>query len=150
MTTGSRGRVLLLLGIVFLAGMAAGVALDRQFRAPSGERPAKQVDDGPRTDRRDRGTTIERFADELGLTEEQRAQIAPILAETRQRMDELFEDVRPTYRSVVDSARSRIEAILTPEQVTEYRRLLERDGRGPEDGRERERNGQHDRDTENR
>ena len=150
MTTGSRGRVLLLLGIVFLAGMAAGVALDRQFRDTPGDRSTKQADDGPRTDRRDRGTTIERFADELGLTEEQRAQIAPILADTRQRMDELFEDVRPTYRSVVDSARSRIEAILTPEQVTEYRRLLERDGRGPEDGRERERNGQHDRDTENR
>lgn len=151
MTGGSRTRAAMLLGITFLAGVAAGVAIDRQFRDPAPVEPPKQVTQDNRRDRGDRGTTIERFADELGLTEEQRAEIDPIIDETRDRMDDIFAPVRPAYRAVVDSARSRIEAILTPEQVTEYRRLLDRDyGRGPGDGRERERDEGHDRDTENR
>lgn len=120
----SRARVSLLLSITFLAGMAAGVAADRQLTSPAiAEVTGAAANRGP--DRT--GTTIERFADELGLTESQRAAIAPVLEETKQGMSELFKPVRPAYGELIDAARSRIETILTPEQVVEYRRLLERE-----------------------
>lgn len=127
MSASSRTRVTLLLAITFLAGLAAGVAVDRQFLSQRGHEASKQAQEDHRRDRGVRGSTIERFADELGLTEEQRSEIDPILEETRERMSELFEPVRPMYRDLVDSTRARIEAVLTPEQVTEYRRLLERE-----------------------
>ena len=42
-------------------------------------------------------------------------------------MSELFEPVRPAYGELVDAARSKIEMVLTADQVEEYRRLLERE-----------------------
>lgn len=127
-----RGRVALLLAATFAAGAAAGVAVDRQVRHPA-EAAAERRDDGER----ERGYTIERFADDLGLTPGQRAAIAPILEDTRSRMRELSHRVRPEYRQIVDSARARIEAVLTPEQVAAYRELLERERRRDrEDGHE--------------
>lgn len=157
MSAGSRARVALLLTLTFVAGMAAGVATDRLFgfgadrpaesdRAERAEDP-KQARDDHRRDRRGGGTTIERFADELGLTEEQRARIDPILEDTRERMSELFEPVRPAYRDLVDTARTQIEAILTPEQVIQYRQLLDRDYG---DDHDRERDGRTEGDTEPR
>lgn len=131
MTDSSRSRVALLLAITFLAGMAAGVAADRALGVRAAGDVTKQAEADDRRERHGRGTTIERFADELGLTQEQRARIDPILEDARERMSELFEPVRPSYRALVDSTRARIETILTPEQVAEYRRLLDREyGRG--------------------
>lgn len=145
-----RVRVTLLLAITFMAGMAAGVAADRQLRVnASASAAAASGDDATTTPRetrnraRGRGATIERFADDLGLTEEQREKIAPIIEDARRQMSELFAPVRPAYGEIVDSAKARIEVLLTPEQVTEYRRLLEKeygrrdgrmDGRGRTDG----------------
>jgi len=122
--THSRVRVSLLLGITFLAGMAAGFAADRQLARPQA---AEGTVMSERRASGRGGTTIERFADELHLTETQRSAIAPVIEDTRRRMSELFEPVRPAYGELVDSARVRIEAILTPAQVTEYRQLLERE-----------------------
>jgi Spy/CpxP family protein refolding chaperone len=144
--SGSRTRVALLLALTFVAGIAAGVAADRQLGGARAEAP-KQADEDHRRDRRGGGTTIERFADELGLTDEQRARIDPILEETRERMSELFEPVRPAYRELVDSTRARIEAVLTPEQVADYRELLERDYGDDRKGRDRDRVGDTERDT---
>jgi len=119
-TSGTPGvRVALLLLVTLAAGAAGGIAVDR--RLPAGPEPRAET-----TTRQGRGeTTIERFADELGLTPEQREQIAPVLEDTRTRMSEVFDQVRPEYRRVVDSARARIESVLTPGQVDMYRRLLE-------------------------
>jgi Spy/CpxP family protein refolding chaperone len=122
--TNSRARVTLLLAITFFAGLAAGFVTHQQLAGP--EVVAESAASGEGSEGQ-RGTTIERFADELGLTAEQRAEIAPIVAETRREMSELFAPVRPAYAEVVNSARARIEAILTEEQVEEYRVLLERE-----------------------
>ncbi|TFG63717.1 MAG: hypothetical protein E4H28_06070 [Gemmatimonadales bacterium] len=120
----SRARVSLLLAITFLAGLAAGVAADRQLAGPAG---AGATSSGGSHVPERTGFTIERFADELGLTDSQRAEIAPVLEETKQRMSELFAPVRPAYGELVESARAKIEAVLTAEQVEQYRRLLERE-----------------------
>jgi Spy/CpxP family protein refolding chaperone len=133
-SAGSQGiRVALLLLATLAAGAAGGIALDRKLG--SSQSTAELSDRGSRG----RETTIERFADELGLTEEQRASIAPILVDTRARMSEVFDKVRPEYELVVDSARARIEAVLTPDQVRMYRQLLD-EQRGRRDESEPESN----------
>ena len=120
MSSGTPGiRVALLLLVTLAAGAAGGIAIDRRLDAA----PDPKAESAERESRGE--TTIERFADELGLTTEQRGQIAPVLEDTRTRMSEVFDQVRPEYRRVVDSARARIEAVLTPDQVEMYRKLLE-------------------------
>jgi Spy/CpxP family protein refolding chaperone len=116
--TARRSRAALLLGLMFAAGLAVGLAGERYalHRTGSVERAL---------DESEGRTTIERFSEQLGVTPEQRARIDPILVETRERMAELYDRHRPEWRVLIDSARSRIEAVLTPEQVEEYRALLE-------------------------
>ena len=151
----SRGRVVLLLLLTFAAGTAAGIAADRlrwiPGEATAGEAPPEDAE--PREaerdrDRDDRGrgkgnTTIERFADELGLTPQQRSEIEEILEDHRSRVKQMWAEIRPRYRALMDTARTRIEAVLTPEQVEQYRALLER--RYGNDDDERRRDGQDDR-----
>lgn len=134
---------MLLLGLTFVAGTAAGVAAERldllAGRATAGEatRPSENE-----AGRRGRQTTIERFADELGLTSPQRTRIEEILAQYRTSVKGLWGEWRPRYRSLIDSVRTQIEGVLTPEQVTQYRALLEE--RRERNGRE---NGRRDRDS---
>lgn len=116
MMGGSRIRVGIVLGLTFAAGLAGGVALDRRVldRPQASER---------RSDR-DRGPVIERFASDLGLTQDQRSRIETILDHYRARMKAIWQDVHPRYSAIVDSARTEIEAVLTPDQVEQYRTLL--------------------------
>lgn len=130
----SKFRVMLLLFLTFVAGAAAGIAGERLDLLPGLTRAEGPSPDRRDDDRRGRQTTIERFADELGLSTAQRAEIDQILERYRSSMKGLWEDVRPRYRALVDSVRARIEEVLTPEQVTEYRRLLERRRDGDRDG----------------
>lgn len=116
--TNSRGRAAVLLGLTFAAGLTVGLAVERYAIHEGSE-------DDARHDSRQGQTTIERFADELGVTNEQRAQIDPILEETREQMAETYDRFRPEWEGIVDSARARIEAVLTLEQVEEYRALLD-------------------------
>ena len=71
----SRTRATLLLVLTFAAGAAVGVAGDRLNLIPA---VAEATEPGLETDRgegRQRQTTIERFADDLGLTVEQRFEV---------------------------------------------------------------------------
>lgn len=153
---GSRLRAIALLVLVFVAGAAVGIAGDRVGLIPMAARATESADAGQRAETSGPGdrppsrpagdpgdvgdTTIEKFADELGLTEEQRAQIEDLLERYRESSRELWHDVRPKYRALVDSVRGEIEAVLTPEQVEQYRTLLhERFREGDDRDRERER-----------
>ena len=128
MSSGTPGiRVALLLLVTLAAGAAGGIAIDRRLHTV----PDPKAESAEREGQGD--TTIERFADELGLTADQRGQIAPVLEDTRTRMSEVFDQVRPEYRRVVDSARARIEEVLTPGQVEMYRKLLENENRDSPD-----------------
>lgn len=136
----SRFRAILLLTLVFAAGAAVGVAADRLdlfADAAVGEPIAETT--SPETRDRDGGsrgrqTTIEQFADELGLTAEQRSQIEGFLDHYRDGLRTL----RGSYRTLMDSVRTQIESALTEEQGEDYRELLrQRYGNGRERGGER-------------
>ena len=118
MIRASRGRAAVLLLLTFAAGLAVGLAGERYALHRSAPDTASQPRHG-------RGSTIERFAEELGITPAQQARIDPILVETREQMSAVFDRVRPEWEAVVDSARARIESILSADQVERYRVLLE-------------------------
>lgn len=135
----SRFRAILLLTLVFAAGATVGVATDRlDFFADVAEpataaaSEARGRDGGPR----ERRTTIEQFADELGLTEPQRAEIEGYLDHYRDGARALREAVQPQYGALLDSVRTQIESVLTEEQVEDYRELLQQRYGG---GRDRDR-----------
>ncbi len=122
----SRARAVLLLALTFAAGAAAGVAGDRLQLFPDSARATERDGRDRRGDEgRPRQTTIERFADDLGLTAAQRVEIEEVLDEYRASAKALQTSVRPQYRALLDSARTRIESVLTGDQVIEYRALLE-------------------------
>ena len=118
MIRASRGRAAVLLLLMFAAGLTVGLAAERYALHRNAD--SQTGESGQRG-----GSTIERFADELGITPEQQARIDPILVEARERLSAVSDRVRPEWEAVVDSARARIEAVLTPEQVTRYRALLD-------------------------
>lgn len=85
-------------------------------------------------------------AERLGLSAAQRDSITRIVRRDRAKADSLYRQMRPRLRARYDSTTQAIEAVLTPEQRTEWRRMRERwrerDGRREERrARRRERAG---------
>lgn len=113
MTSGSRIRVAVLLLLTFLAGAAAGMAGDRLWGSPDGH--------GDRRHREE--AALQRLDDELQLTPEQRSQVETILEHHRQAMKRLWEQIRPQFTARLDSVRTEIEGVLTPEQIEKYRKM---------------------------
>ena len=120
----SRTRAALLLVLVFAAGAAVGVAGDRLNLIPAVAEATEPGLEADRGERRERQTTIERFADNLGLTVEQRFEVEILLDYYRSSAQNLQATVRPQYRALMDSVRTKIEAVLSDEQVEQYRSLL--------------------------
>jgi len=120
----SRTRAALLLVLVFAAGAAVGVAGDRLNLIPAVAEATEPGLEADRGERRERQTTIERFADNLGLTVEQRFEVEILLDYYRSSAQNLQATVRPQYRALMDSVRTKIEAVLSDEQVEQYRSFL--------------------------
>ena len=132
---GSRTKAILMLAVVFVAGAAAGIAGDRLELIP---RAAVATEpDGEATDTApERGTVIEQFAGELGLTTQQRAEIDGLLDYYAASLKELQRSTRPAYVALMDSVRIEIEAVLDEGQRAQYRaRLAERYGADRRDAR---------------
>ena len=121
----SKTRAVLLLVMTFAAGVAAGVAGDRFDVIPAVAEATEPGLEADRGERRERQTTIERFADNLGLTVEQRFEVEILLDYYRSSAQNLQRTVRPQYRALMDSVRTKIEAVLSDEQVEQYRSLLQ-------------------------
>lgn len=123
----SKTRAIILLVMTFAAGAAVGVAGDRLNLIPAVAEATEPGLEADRGERRERQTTIERFADNLGLTVEQRFEVEILLDYYRSSAQNLQATVRPQYRALMDSVRTKIEAVLSDEQVEQYRSLLRQD-----------------------
>ena len=65
---------------------------------------------------------FDRMTEELGLTQTQQDELDRILEENRMKLQNLRRDVIQTrMRAISDSTRAAIEALMTPEQMREYR-----------------------------
>lgn len=119
-------------GTLFLT-LAAGVVLGRVWSARLSDAPDPPVVTAPTTaaaaeeaeedrgrENRRRGLIVER----VGLSDGQKAQVDSLVGHSRTMMGQLREDYRSGYRGLIESTRSSIMSVLTPEQAAEYESLL--------------------------
>jgi Spy/CpxP family protein refolding chaperone len=126
-----RGKTLLKIWLavvgVFALGFITGVSLDSVYRLRASNEPPS---------RRSRGKeeVFERMKRDLNLNEQQATQIRTILEQTRDEYRQLRTEVRPRYDAVRQNARTKIRALLTPEQQQKFdAKTAERDARRDDD-----------------
>jgi Spy/CpxP family protein refolding chaperone len=123
-----RGKTLLKMWLVvvgvFVLGCVTGVSLDSVYRLQGGNEGQ-----GMRSGR-DKDKLFERMKSDLGLNEQQAAQVRVILDQTREEYRQLRSEVRPRYDAVRQNARTKIRALLSPEQQQKFdAQMAERDAR---------------------
>lgn len=103
--------------LVFLLGIAIG-ALGMHYW---GERVW-----GAQAARSGRTKIVEDLTRDVGLTPDQKKQVEAIVDDTRAKFDAIHEQERPQYDQARHDGRSRIRAILTPEQLPKFEDFLRR------------------------
>ena len=137
---GNRWTAVLLIAVIFAAGVATGVALDRKWLQPSAEvtRPPRPGFPSPER-------AMAHFRERLDLTDEQAGAIEALLAEIGAEAGAIHARVEPELRAIMARTNNKIRALLTPAQVVEFekiqveleRRMAEKRrgfGRGPGGG----------------
>ena len=109
----TRLKIWLVLGVVFVLGCVTGVALTGLYRSrASGDRPEAHE--------RAMNERFEKMRSELGLTDQQTTAVRSILDETRNEYRALRTELKPRFEEPRQKARSRIRALLTPEQQQKF------------------------------
>jgi Spy/CpxP family protein refolding chaperone len=129
-----RGKTLLKVWLmvlgVFALGCLTGASLDSVYRIRARNNERQERRGG-----RDKQDVFEHMKRDLNLNEQQSTEIRAILDQTRNDYRALRAEVRPRYDQVRQNARTRIRALLTPEQQQRFDlKVAERDAkRGPDD-----------------
>jgi len=92
----------------FAAGAAAGAVTDRALERRWGDQRAMR----------------DRLADDLRMTDDQRASLDSILNDRNRQYNVLLAPVRPALDSLSAATRQRIRQLLTPEQQSTYDQML--------------------------
>ncbi|HEV8599641.1 MAG TPA: hypothetical protein VGQ69_09800 [Gemmatimonadales bacterium] len=103
----------LLLAVALAAGVALGATYERR-RLLAHE-----------TARIESHHVMHRFQQELGLDSAQQQAIAKILARHQGAVDSTWHALRPHVRATLDSALREVLAVLRPDQVAKYRKMVE-------------------------
>lgn len=134
----STGRLRLLgfglLVAMFVAGALAGAAVDRVLSADETAQVERNDDDD---DRDGRSYIIDR----VDMTTPQRAEIDAILERRAKRMRAVWREAEPRLDAITDSARLEIMQVLTPQQRSQYERLLDERHRRRHDRGQRDHQG---------
>lgn len=123
-TGGARAKVIAAALAVFVLGCVTGAALDSAYRlrAEGRQRPAHR--------QQGRDEFFKSLQNNLDLDARQTEQIRAIIDETREGYRQLQTEVRPRYDTLRRDGRTRIRALLTPEQQQKFDRMTaERDAR---------------------
>jgi Spy/CpxP family protein refolding chaperone len=123
-STNSQSKARLIVVSVFVIGFAAGALSLNLYQQlnPSSKR------EGPRGG----AEVLIKMKDEVGLAADQEEQIKKILDETREKyrsvreeMDPAIKQFEPRFNAVRQESRDRIRALLTPEQLPKYEKLVQ-------------------------
>lgn len=121
-----------LTSLILTAALAAIPALQAQ----STESPAPARERGPGGPG-GRGPNLEMIAEELGLSADQKAKLAPIMKHQAEQMQAIRQDESLSreqrmekVRTIREAGRKDIEAVLTPEQAKKFADLRARGPRG--------------------
>ncbi|MBV8856974.1 MAG: hypothetical protein JOZ02_08600 [Acidobacteria bacterium] len=108
-------KLWLAVAVVFALGCATGAFLDSAYRLRAGGARSEA-----RGARRDPEHMFEKMRSELNLDDRQAAEVHKILDETRNEYRNLRSEARPRFDTIRQSARTRIRALLTPEQQQRF------------------------------
>jgi periplasmic protein CpxP/Spy len=118
---------LALAGVLSLGMASAAFAQDNSTPPDQGPGPGPSTMQGNGGRRMDPNQQLKRMTKQLDLTEDQQAQIRPILQNRALRMQQLFQDQsmdpqdrRSKLRAVQDDSRHRIESVLNETQKAKY------------------------------
>jgi Spy/CpxP family protein refolding chaperone len=115
---------------VFALGCVTGALLDSAYRLKIANESRES------RGRHGREEIFESMKRDLNLSEQQATEIRAILDQTRNDYRALRTEVRPRYDAARQNARTRIRALLTPEQQKLFdARVAERDARRDDDDR---------------
>jgi len=110
----TRLKVWLVLLVVFVLGSITGAALTGLYRSRSGaDRPERAMHE-----------RFEKMRSELNLTDEQTKSVSAILDDTRNEYRSLRAELRPRFEEPRQKARTKIRALLTPEQQQKFDALV--------------------------
>jgi len=101
---------------VFVLGCVTGVALTGLYRS--------RASSGTESRERAMHERFEKMRTELNLTDQQTAAVRTILDETRIEYRALRTELRPRFEEPRTKARSRIRALLTPEQQQKFDAMI--------------------------
>ena len=108
----TRLKIWMVLVAVFVLGCVTGVALTGLYRS--------RASSGTESHERAMHERFERMRHELNLTDQQTTAVRTILDETRNDYRALRTELRPRFEEPRMKARSRIRALLTPEQQLKF------------------------------
>jgi Spy/CpxP family protein refolding chaperone len=106
--------------VVFVAGMAVGMVVDRGL-AEEASGTAAVAEESEEDEERRRG----RMIDQVSLTPEQQVRVDSLVADFRERMKTFHESSRKEYDHIVQDVRESIKGVLDDEQRARYEALLE-------------------------
>jgi Spy/CpxP family protein refolding chaperone len=130
----TRLKIWLVIVGVFLLGGVTGASLDSLYRLRASGDARHERGGGRRG-----GDVFEKMKSDLNLTEQQGTEIRAIIDQSREEYRALRNEVSPRYDEVRSRARTRIRALLNPEQQQRFdAEIAERDARRSE-GRKRDR-----------
>jgi Spy/CpxP family protein refolding chaperone len=125
----SRAAIALYVGLVFASGAVLGVFGHRLYTVSSVS--AK----GTRNPEEWRKKTMSEMQTRLKLTDDQVVKLNAIMDETRARVEETRQKMRPAYQKINEEQQSKIRALLSPEQQAEHEKMLaERQERQKQNG----------------
>ncbi|MDX6557432.1 MAG: hypothetical protein QOF72_481 [Blastocatellia bacterium] len=102
--------------VVFVLGSVTGAALTGLYRSRAGG--------GAEAHERAMHERFEKMRTELSLTDQQTTSVRTILDETRNEYRALRTELRPRFEEPRMKARTRIRALLTPEQQQKFDALM--------------------------
>ena len=128
--------------LLLVSGFAAGVVASQILESRRSHDRSRHRDNRATSDRGDRGDDSERgrgrrgaglrehLQEELGLDEEQQAQLDAFLEANRSEARAFWDDARTGYRELRERFRDQIRGILTEEQRAAFDRLVDDRSRG--------------------
>jgi Spy/CpxP family protein refolding chaperone len=108
----TRLKIWMVLVAVFVLGCVTGVALTGLYRS--------RASSGTESRERAMHERFERMRTELNLTDQQTTAVRTILDETRNEYRALRTELRPRFEEPRTKARSRIRALLNPQQQQKF------------------------------
>jgi hypothetical protein len=115
----SRAAIAAYVGLIFASGAVLGIFVERLVQVSQQSKGAQRRD--PEAYRKE---IFALYTDRLHLTPDQQTHLNLIMDETRAGVDEIRHGMGPAYQKLHEQQNQKFRNILTPDQQTEFDKIL--------------------------